>query len=141
MIILIITIYNYVIFSGRTITFCHHYFPSTVGVTVSGSYSVEKQEEGAWGGGSNSAINWSRFSGVDYGTLFHFRHCMYTQISTVSVLTNESAGINRYWKQVFPILSKYCLGDTVMMGIYFFKFQITRHVINSSIQHINYWLL
>ena len=27
-------------------------------------------------GPTNSAINWSRFSGVSYGTLFHSRHCV-----------------------------------------------------------------
>jgi len=27
-------------------------------------------------GPTNSAINWSRFSGVGYGTLLHCRHCV-----------------------------------------------------------------
>jgi len=30
-------------------------------------------------GPTNSAINWSRFSGVGYGTLSHSRHCVQRQ--------------------------------------------------------------
>jgi len=47
LLIVITTIYNYVIFSRWTITFSHHYIPCTVGVTVSGSYSIENQGKGS----------------------------------------------------------------------------------------------
>ena len=44
-------------------------------------------------GHANSTINWSRFSGVGYGTLFHSRHCVERQETKVGHgIMNVSGG-------------------------------------------------
>jgi len=55
-------------------------------------------------GPTNSVINWSRFSGVSYGTLFHSRHC------------REIGDKSRSWNDTGPIYQSELLtfgGDPV----------------------------